>query len=392
MKKLITLLLVLTGMVSTASAKTIYLENNWSKSNIWVGVGNTEKDSEMTWTKLLFLGNSTNDYYIIDLGTYSKFRLTYTNSGDGNSGTAFLSSSSFTDGSVYKFLWDGGSSTTILESATAVTVYTHNLSITTATDWSHFYIWAWNGSTNLWNTAWPGQEITGESNAYSYTIKSLYSSINVLFNQGNEQPKTCDLVANAGDNSYYIASVGSDSNVGESVKTNAYGYATHVSTNPLTIPSGIAFYATDNGDGSATAAALTNPAASTPMFIKGNASTTYHFAATASGTAPSGNAFKAGAGSALASTTDGKYNYILNGNSLKAANGQTVGTKKAYLQLSAQATASRILIFDDDATGISDVKSQKTDATGEYFNLSGQRVAQPTKGLYIVNGKKVIIK
>ena len=26
------------------------------------------------------------------------------------------------------------------------------------------------------------------------------------------------------------------------------------------------------------------------------------------------------------------------------------------------------------------------------YNLSGQRVANPTKGLYIVNGKKVIIK
>ena len=29
-------------------------------------------------------------------------------------------------------------------------------------------------------------------------------------------------------------------------------------------------------------------------------------------------------------------------------------------------------------------------ASGEMFNLAGQRVAQPTKGLYIINGKKVI--
>ena len=26
------------------------------------------------------------------------------------------------------------------------------------------------------------------------------------------------------------------------------------------------------------------------------------------------------------------------------------------------------------------------------YNLSGQRVAQPTKGLYIVNGRKVVMK
>ena len=28
----------------------------------------------------------------------------------------------------------------------------------------------------------------------------------------------------------------------------------------------------------------------------------------------------------------------------------------------------------------------------EYFDLQGRKVAQPQKGLYIVNGKKVIIK
>ena len=47
---------------------------------------------------------------------------------------------------------------------------------------------------------------------------------------------------------------------------------------------------------------------------------------------------------------------------------------------------------EGNVTGVNDVKSLKTDVRGEYFNLAGQRVAQPTKGLYIVNGKKVIIK
>ena len=31
-------------------------------------------------------------------------------------------------------------------------------------------------------------------------------------------------------------------------------------------------------------------------------------------------------------------------------------------------------------------------ASGEYYDLSGRRVAQPTKGIYIVNGKKVVVK
>ena len=45
-----------------------------------------------------------------------------------------------------------------------------------------------------------------------------------------------------------------------------------------------------------------------------------------------------------------------------------------------------------NATAISTVKAEKTVAAGEYFNLAGQRVAHPAKGLYIVNGKKVIVK
>ena len=43
-------------------------------------------------------------------------------------------------------------------------------------------------------------------------------------------------------------------------------------------------------------------------------------------------------------------------------------------------------------TGISDVRSQKADVRGEYYNLNGQRVAQPTHGLYIVNGRKMVVK
>lgn len=49
--------------------------------------------------------------------------------------------------------------------------------------------------------------------------------------------------------------------------------------------------------------------------------------------------------------------------------------------------------FDEsgDVTKINELRGQKT-VNGEYFNLAGQRVAQPTKGLYLVNGKKVVIK
>ena len=55
-----------------------------------------------------------------------------------------------------------------------------------------------------------------------------------------------------------------------------------------------------------------------------------------------------------------------------------------------QAKCSGINIVTD-ATSIDGIKTQETSAEGEYFNLNGQRVAHPNKGLYIVNGKKVIV-
>ena len=43
-------------------------------------------------------------------------------------------------------------------------------------------------------------------------------------------------------------------------------------------------------------------------------------------------------------------------------------------------------------TGIVDVEYKKEDVRSGIFDLQGRRVAQPTKGLYIVNGKKVVLK
>ena len=52
-----------------------------------------------------------------------------------------------------------------------------------------------------------------------------------------------------------------------------------------------------------------------------------------------------------------------------------------------------VVLVKDGATGIAAVaKSQEQTANSQYFNLAGQRVAHPAKGLYIVNGKKVIVR
>jgi len=47
-------------------------------------------------------------------------------------------------------------------------------------------------------------------------------------------------------------------------------------------------------------------------------------------------------------------------------------------------------VVDDDTTELTDVTGKMEDVEGAYYNLHGQRVAQPGRGLYIIHGKKVI--
>ena len=63
---------------------------------------------------------------------------------------------------------------------------------------------------------------------------------------------------------------------------------------------------------------------------------------------------------------------------------------KAYLTYSG-ALAPEFFGFDE-TTDINTLNVERETLNGEVYDLQGRRVAQPTKGLYIVNGKKVVIK
>ena len=71
----------------------------------------------------------------------------------------------------------------------------------------------------------------------------------------------------------------------------------------------------------------------------------------------------------------------------------TLGANKAYL---GNANASRgfaIKWNDDEVTGIRTIDNGKQSVkNGAFYDLSGRRVENPQHGLYIVNGKKVVIK
>lgn len=64
---------------------------------------------------------------------------------------------------------------------------------------------------------------------------------------------------------------------------------------------------------------------------------------------------------------------------------------RAFLSLPAGAKA-RAAVFDDEPTGIKSIITTHFEGEDAVYDLQGHQVAQPTKGLYIVNGKKVVIK
>jgi len=68
----------------------------------------------------------------------------------------------------------------------------------------------------------------------------------------------------------------------------------------------------------------------------------------------------------------------------------TIAIGKAYLEV--PATEARTLYINGETTGINNVENAAQLSFGTVYNMAGQRVSQPTRGLYIMNGKKVVVK
>jgi len=191
--------------------------------------------------------------------------------------------------------------------------------------------------------------------------------------------------------------------VGISTVISEYGWSTFCSTSALDwsqAPEGLEAYTVTGHDGTnINKVKVTSAvAANVPLLLKGDASTTYVIPSATSGTAPSGNLLKAGTGATVSPET-GKTKYALSVEAgaahfkkIEAARAIPVG--KAYLQFN-EVVASRSLGFDGDGTtGINMVNGEglKVNGSEVYYDLQGRRVLYPRKGVYILNGKKVIIK
>ena len=173
-------------------------------------------------------------------------------------------------------------------------------------------------------------------------------------------------------------------------------YRTFTSKWPLTFPvEGLtAYIATIEGDNVKFTEVTGNVPAGEGLLLKATEATTYTINVPGGEIAAIENDF---IGVITNTTVEGAGIYILyDGNKglgfyQTTAEAFTVGANTAYIPANVVPTARTFISLDGETTGVNDVESIE-DTDGKFFDLQGRQVSKPTKGLYISNGKKYIVK
>ena len=172
------------------------------------------------------------------------------------------------------------------------------------------------------------------------------------------------------------------------------GWRSLVTAVDATLPEGLtAYVVTETAASSVALEEATAIKANTPYIVKGVAGK--HTLTVAEGVeAPAKNLLK------ISEETTGNGVYVLAKPAGKEVGfykwaGGSLGAGRVYLSVS-ETGAPEFLSFSfgSETTGVREELREKSEefATAPIFDLQGRRVAQPTKGLYIVNGRKVVIK
>ncbi|MBR6198497.1 MAG: starch-binding protein [Bacteroidaceae bacterium] len=102
-------------------------------------------------------------------------------------------------------------------------------------------------------------------------------------------------------------------------------------------------------------------------------------------------------GTYVANTTVPEYNLFISNDKFYYSNGSTkMKAFRGYFDLAEHLTISgdpnaHIIIIDENATGVTAIRHSDL-LKNNVYDLQGRKVENPSKGLYIVNGKKVIVR
>ena len=234
------------------------------------------------------------------------------------------------------------------------------------------------------------------TNGESYTDLESYVNIGntvaskIVYNPSADVRYIRWIYSSKTDGNVALGNINVIKNYAKSVSSN--GWATWIAPTNVTVPSGVkAYYVTSTTETSASLAELETIPANEPVLLKNEGS--YEFEPVASADAVSGN---------LLSVSDGtiasdKVAYVLakNGESacFKKWTGDAATLAGRVVMIVDAAAARSIFMLDDDetTTGVNSIDNGQLTIDNVY-DLQGRRVAQPSKGLYIVNGKKVVLK
>ena len=131
------------------------------------------------------------------------------------------------------------------------------------------------------------------------------------------------------------------------------------------------------------------------LMFKGTPGAVVTIPVVASGTAVDGNLLVGCTTETVLPTNSNHYVLVNNGGNPEfqslASHGATIPAGKAYLN-APTAGARLSIVFDDETTGIVNLPTANSKGEGAVYNLNGQRVQKAQKGLYIIDGKKVMVK
>ena len=261
-----------------------------------------------------------------------------------------------------------------------------------------FTIPAVNGMTVVIANAYTAFSTTTVAGSTSYTKSDSDKTLTYTYTGSDE---TIDIII--GEDNQYLTTISVTYPAMTTAATiTSAGWATLYTDKALDFSgvSGLTAYTATCSGSTVTLTPVNDVPANTGVVLKGSADT-YYIPTTESSSTDKGHLL----GSALAATAynayDGYTLYVLT----QASDGVNVefnpvtsgeiAAGKAFLKVSSGDSSlapTLNVVFAGGTTGIdSAVKSDEL-RDKSYYNLAGQRVAQPTKGLYIVGGKKVVVK